>query len=134
MPWENCFSQGAFLLPRWSVFGPSKRRCTMILFRPENVPLVLSGRKTQTRRRWKRPRVKVGSVHQAKTGFKKDEVFARIRITGLRQERLGDISPEDVYREGYDTWDEFAAVWRRIHGSAPDPDEIVWVVDFVRVD
>lgn len=106
----------------------------MILFRPENVLLVLSGRETQTRRRWRRPRVKVGSVHQAKTGFKKDEVFARIRITGLRQERLGDISPEDVYREGYDTWDEFAAVWRRIHGSAPDPDEIVWVVDFVRVD
>src|SRR5690606_36771704 len=98
MPWEHCLPQGALLLRRWSVFGPSKRRCTMILFRPENVPLVLSGRKMQTRRRWKRPRVTVCSVHQAKTGFKKDEVFARIRITGLRHEPLGDISPEDVYR------------------------------------
>lgn len=102
----------------------------MILFKPEHVPMILSGRKTQTRRRWKRPRVRVGSIHEAKTGFKKDDVFARIRITGLRQERLGDISDEDVYREGYDSREALADVWRRIHGLDPDPNEWVWVVDF----
>src|SRR5690606_38575844 len=74
----------------------------VILFKPEQVEPILVGRKTQTRRTWKRPRVKVGSVHQAKTTYH-DKPFARIKITGLRRQRLGDISTEDVHREGYDS-------------------------------
>lgn len=102
----------------------------LILFKPEHVPMILSGRKTQTRRKWKRPRVCVGSIHKAKTGFRKNETFARIRITGLRQERLGDISDEDVPREGYDSRETLADVWRRIYGANSNPDEIVRVIDF----
>jgi len=103
----------------------------MILFKQEHVPMILSGRKTQTRRRWQRPRAKVGSIRQAKTGFAKTDVFAHIKITGLRQEALGDISNEDVYREGYDTREQLEDVFKRIYkGQAPDPSEVVWVVDF----
>lgn len=107
----------------------------MILFKLEHVPMILSGRKTQTRRTWDRPRVKVGSVHQCKTGFGKgDKPFAHIRITGLRQERLGVISDADVRAEGYETREQLADIWRRIHGKAPDPNQLVWVVDFALVE
>lgn len=106
----------------------------VILFKQEHVPMILSGRKTQTRRKWKKPRAKVGSIHQAKTGFKKDDTFALIRITGIRHEAMGDISDEDVYREGYDSREAFADIWRRIHGTDPDPTEVVTVIDFEVVD
>jgi hypothetical protein len=53
--------------------------------------------------------------------FSRDH-FAKIRITALRIERLGDITQEDVRREGCDTLEEFKAVWIRINGSW-DPEQ-----------
>lgn len=40
----------------------------MLLFRPEHVPMILSGRKWQTRRLWPTPRVKVGSIQKCYSG------------------------------------------------------------------
>lgn len=100
-----------------------------MLFKPEHVGLILSGRKTQTRRVWKKSRARVGAVHKAKTALFSPDHFALIRITGLRRERLGDITLEDVRREGYDTLEEFKAVWVRINGSW-DPELEVYVVSF----
>ncbi len=40
----------------------------MLLFRPEHVPMILSGQKTQTRRLWARPRVREGSIHKCYSG------------------------------------------------------------------
>lgn len=91
--------------------------------------MILSGRKTQTRRRWKRPRAKVGSVHQAKTSYQGD-AFAHLRITDIHLERLGDISEEDVRREGYETREQLEDVFRRIYKRTPDPDEVVTVINF----
>lgn len=39
----------------------------MILFREEHVAPILNGEKTQARRLWAKPRVRVGSVHKAYT-------------------------------------------------------------------
>jgi len=100
-----------------------------LLFKPEHVDLILSGRKTQTRRVWKKSRAKVGVVHKAKTALFSPDHFALIRITGLRRERLGDITLEDVRREGYDTLEEFKAVWVRINKTW-DPELEVYVVSF----
>ncbi len=91
--------------------------------------LILSGRKTQTRRVWKKPRARVGAVHKAKTALFSRDNFALIRIIGLRRERLGDITLEDVRREGYDTLEEFKEVWIRINKSW-DPELEVYVVSF----
>ena len=91
--------------------------------------LILSGRKTQTRRVWKKPRARVGAVHKAKTALFSRDNFALIRIIGLRRERLGDITLEDVRREGYDTLEEFKAVWVRVNKSW-DPELEVYVVSF----
>lgn len=101
----------------------------MILFKQEHVPMILEGRKVQTRRRWTRPRVKVGSVHQAKTSYQGD-AFAHLRITDIHLERLGDISDEDVRREGYESREQLMGVFRAIYRTEPDPDEVVTVVDF----
>jgi len=104
-----------------------------MLFKPEHVDVILSGKKTQTRRIWKRPRAKVGSIHRAKTVLFSRQYFALIRITEVRRERLGDISIEDIHREGYQTLAGFKAEWIRINGSW-DPDAEVFVVSFELAD
>jgi hypothetical protein len=100
-----------------------------LLFKPEHVSLILSGRKTQTRRIWDRPRAKAGAVHKAKTLLYSRDYFALIRITAVRKERLGDISLEDVRREGYDNLEAFKEEWIRIN-RAWDPELEVYVVSF----
>jgi hypothetical protein len=100
-----------------------------MLFKHEHVSLILSGRKTQTRRIWERPRAKVGAVHTAKTMLYSRDYFALIRITVVRKERLGDISLEDVRREGYESLEAFKEEWIRIN-RVWDPELEVYVVSF----
>ena len=101
----------------------------MILFKPEHAKLILEGKKTQTRRIWKKPRVKVGNIYKAKTRLYSKDSFALIKITGLRREKLREISLEDVKKEGFESLGEFMNAWMRIHGDW-NPDEEVYVVDF----
>lgn len=103
----------------------------MLLFKPEHVEPILEGRKTQTRRIWKAPRVRVGAVHQAKTRLFGGEPFALLRITARRQEHLMDITPADAVREGYRNVDDYWAAFMTINAKRiHDLDVMVWVVDF----
>lgn len=104
----------------------------MILFKPEHVAPILEGRKTQTRRMWKRCRVKVGGVHQCLTRLF-GAPFAIVRILAVRQEGLEAISDEDVRREGYETRGAYLLTFARINRLA-EADPLVWVVDFALVD
>jgi len=102
----------------------------MLLFKPDHVELIKRRKKTQTRRTWANCRVKVGSIHQAKTSFKKGEQpFAYILITAVRQEFLGQITDEDARKEGYPHVPGYKRAFKRIYGRW-DPHELVWVVDF----
>ncbi|MGB9886282.1 MAG: ASCH domain-containing protein [Moorellales bacterium] len=103
----------------------------MLLFKPEHAELIVSGRKTQTRRLG-RKRWKVGSVHQCRTS-RRAKPFALVRITGVRRERLGDISEEDVRREGYGSVEAYRKAFERVYGFW-DPEAEVWVVDFEPVE
>lgn len=91
----------------------------MLLFRPEHVEPILRREKTQTRRIWKRVRVKVGAVHQCYTRpawvDPPGKPFARVKILGVRKERLADISDEDCRREGYPDRDHYVAAVARIN-------------------
>lgn len=103
----------------------------MLLFKPEFVNPILTGQKTQTRRVWKgqKRRVKVGSIHLAKTYMFSSEFFAKLMIENTHKERLGDLSEEDALKEGGFSLNEFVEVWKRINGHY-NPDLIVWVIEF----
>lgn len=98
-----------------------------LLFKRPLLIKVLGGKKTQTRRT-RRPNVKVGGEYRLRKGY--SWLQTRITVTGLGRQRLGDITLEDVGREGFDSLDEFKAAWTGIYGGW-DPDQVVWVVDFV---
>lgn len=104
-----------------------------MLFQHEHVEPILCGTKTQTRRVWKKCRAKVGAVHKAKLVMLSRDYFALIRITGVRQERLGGISEADAKAEGGYTIEGYKREWIRINGTW-DPDQLVYVVDFVVVE
>lgn len=109
--------------------------------------MILDGRKTQTRRLWKKGRVKVGMIHQCYTRpawLKVDPgtPFARVQILAVRQEQLGAITPEDALREGYQTREDYFEAFARINYRGPSAgpvivrsfyEQLVWVVDFQRV-
>jgi len=105
----------------------------MLLFKKQHIAPILTGAKTETRRIWpKGPRVRVGAVHQCRTSLF-GEPFARVRVTGLRRERLGDMTDSDAYLEGYDSLEEFYGAWLEINGSW-NPQQMVYVVDFEVID
>lgn len=104
----------------------------MILFKEYHIKLILDGTKTQTRRVWKDQRMKVGSIHQIKTSFFNTDFFAKILITGVRKERLGDITEEDARKEGGYSVEQYKKVWETINGLWQD-DLKVYVIDFRRV-
>ncbi|AGK61143.1 hypothetical protein Asulf_01143 [Archaeoglobus sulfaticallidus PM70-1] len=82
---------------------------------------------------WKKPRVKVGGIYKAKTKLFSKDYFALLRVTRLRKERLGDISPEDAQAEGGYSIEQFKRIWKEINGSW-DPEQEVWVVEFEMLD
>jgi hypothetical protein len=105
----------------------------MISFKLEHVQPILEGWKTQTRRLG-RKRWNVGAIHQCRTRPFDGEPFARVRITSVRRERLGDISGGDVAREGYRSRRDYRRAWEAIYGSPWEDDLEVWVVDFKLLD
>jgi len=104
-----------------------------LLFKPYHIEPILTGKKTQTRRVWKKPRVKVGNIYRAKTHLFSKNYFALLRITGLRKEKLGDMTEEDAIAEGAKSLTHFREIWQDIHGSW-NPEQEVWVVEFEVVE
>lgn len=103
-----------------------------MLFNPEHVKPILSGEKIQTRRVWKRCHAKVGGTYRAKLKMLSRDYFARLKVTGIRQERLGDISEADAKAEGGYTVESYRQEWIEINGTW-DPDQVVYVISFVMV-
>jgi hypothetical protein len=108
-----------------------------MIFRPELANKIRAGEKTQTRRPIKPGeatcRYKVEHSYAVQTGRGKPQV-ARIVVTDVRQERLGDISRDDAKREGFKRKgfgdpDTFKAYWSEMHGGI-DLDQLVWVISF----
>ena len=103
----------------------------MILFKPYHVPLILSGRKTQTRRLGKK-RWNVGAVHQAKVSYMA-KPFASIKVKMLWKEKLGQINHVGAIAEGYDDVNAYLEAFEKIYGAA-DMQQEVWVLVFERVE
>jgi len=90
----------------------------MILFKPEHREMVLSGRKTETRRRGEK-RWNVGAIHACytKPPFARGgaEPFAKVRILSVEPTTLVDTSPEAAFREGYGDVASFVSAYCRIN-------------------
>lgn len=100
----------------------------MALFKRKHLRAILEGRKTQTRRVHKHT-WQLGKTYPIRTSyFGKPEGY--IRIVRKFRQRLGDISQEDVRKEGFRSVEEFREVWVAIHGCW-DPAQIVWVYEFI---
>lgn len=108
----------------------------MLLFKHEHEAPILRGEKTETRRLWKRPRVRVGAIHRAYTrpAYVKPpgRPFAAIVIRDRWVEPLVAIDERGARAEGYasvaDYFDAFCRI-NRLH-AAFDLRTLVWVVRF----
>ena len=94
--------------------------------------MILQGRKTATRRIWKRNNANVGAVHKIRTDYSK-RYYGKIKITGRYSQRLGDMTEEDALKEGGYSLKEFKEVWIKINGSWDD-EQVVEVVEFKLVE
>ena len=104
-----------------------------MLFKKEHKDMILSGKKTVTRRNWKKLMVKVGGIYKAKLKLLSKDYFAKIKITKLDIQHLGDITLDDVKKEGYDSYEDFKRIWKKINGKWL-PLQVVDVIEFEVVE
>jgi len=104
------------------------------LFKPEHVKKILRGEKTQTRRVHLHTWI-IGKVYPIKTHWlcKREEAPGKIIILRKFRQKLGEISPEDVKKEGYNSLEEFRREWEKLHGEW-NPEQVVWVYEFKLVE
>jgi hypothetical protein len=105
----------------------------MALFKRRLIQKVRSGEKTQTRRTHKRT-WKLGKTYSIRASyFGKPE--GHIKITKKFKQKLGEISPEDVKKEGFNSLEEFRRAWEEIYGKGSwNPEQIVTVYEFKYVE
>lgn len=99
----------------------------MLGFSAKWVKPILERKKTVTFRKWPTPRVKAGQVYDAATiGFPMKK-FARLRVTGLRKVRLGEINSSLAKRDGATSVVEVRAYWTK---QGFDLKKELWLVEF----
>ncbi|MCW4011935.1 MAG: ASCH domain-containing protein [Candidatus Bathyarchaeota archaeon] len=102
-----------------------------LLFKRQFINKIRSGAKTQTRR-LKQPRLKIGKKYNLRENYRTtlpDKIF----IVDIYQQYLGDITLDEVKREGFKTKTEFINIWTEIYGEY-DPEMYIWVVEFQYID
>jgi hypothetical protein len=100
-----------------------------IFFLKKYIDLILSGKKTQTRRRINGPPQSLGICQVHESACDGDSYRGDVEVTRVSMQRLGSMTEEDARREGFDSLEEFRAGWREIyHGY--DPNMVVYVIDF----
>ena len=102
-----------------------------LLFKKQFISKIRENKKTQTRR-LKQPRVKIGKTYSLRSSYTKI-LPEKILITDIFQQYLGEISQEDIRKEGFEDLNEFKDIWREIYGNY-DPEELIWVVEFQYVE
>jgi len=73
--------------------------------------------------------VKVGGIYKCKLKMLDKKYFAKIEITKLYQQRLGEVTNEDARKEGYKSVVDFYKVFYDINGMI-EMNQIVYVIEF----
>lgn len=110
---------------------PANAVC-LVIFKPVLAQAVMEGRKVETRRVRKPDemvcRYRPMKDYAVQPGRGKAAI-GRIVVESVEAERLGEITDEAAYREGFLNRDDFEAYWEVLHGHF-DPDMRVWVIRF----
>lgn len=98
-----------------------------MIFKKEFLPLILSGRKTQTRRIHSRL-LRVGHIYSIQVNRTKSTGHY-LKVTNLYHQTLKQVTEADAVKEGFSKLDEFKQAWISINGSW-DPKLKVVVYEF----
>ena len=98
-----------------------------LLFKNHLVPKIVDGSKTATRRA-RRPNVKQGKTYRIRINYK-GSLLHQIKIEELFQQRLGEMTDDDAWKEGFPSLQDYRVAWEDIYGHWDD-NRIVWVVEF----
>jgi len=99
----------------------------MPIFKRKHLNLILKGTKTQTRR-ISRYRLKIGKAYAVRSKML-EPAQARIVITRAWRQQLRNLTPEEVRKEGFNSFTEFREAWIDIYGNW-NPDQIVAAYEF----
>jgi hypothetical protein len=103
----------------------------VLVFKRPLLLLILAGRKTQTRRISRR-QLQQNRIYPILDNYR-EGAKAYVRIIRKFQQRLADISPSDIKKEGFNTLEEFKAAWISLYG-AWQPETTVTVYEFELVN
>jgi hypothetical protein len=98
-----------------------------LLFKTQFLPKIREGKKTQTRR-LKQPRLKIGRSYHITKKYNTTKP-EKVKILNIFQQKLGEISEEEINKEGFNTKQEFIKAWKAIYGNY-DPEATIWVIEF----
>jgi len=94
-----------------------------VLFRDDLIDKILAGEKTVTRRSW---RPKEGKTYSLVSNRKRGE----IKVVKVYRQRLGNMTEEDAYKEGFPSLLVFKAYCVNVLKWEWNPDLTVNVVEF----
>ena len=97
----------------------------VLLFDKRFVQSIVEGRKTVTRRVWKRCNLKVGSIQTCMSYYTKEGRFAKCRISKIERQKLGEMTEQDAKKEGFESLQAFKGYWQ-----GWKPEQEVWVITF----
>ena len=100
-----------------------------MLFKKNHKQMILEGKKTATRRVWKKPMVRVGGLYKCKLKMLSKNYFAIIEVTKVYLQQLGEMTNKDAKKEGYANIKEFKKIWIEINGKWDDK-KFVDVIEF----
>ena len=97
----------------------------MILFREPSAQLILRGEKSQARKLWARARAKEGAEHllYRRPPMTGEKPFARILVTRVWKQRIGDMTQDDARAEGWADTDAWIAQFiegKKLNGPIED--------------
>lgn len=102
-----------------------------MLFQPDHIVKIENGKKTVTRRLWKRWHVKIGGTYPAqKYMYQPRAECPLIHCEDRYLQPLGDMTEEDADKEGGYTLEEYRNLWEEINGVPFLNRQVVYVIEF----
>jgi len=99
-----------------------------LTFKRPFLSLILEGKKTQTRRLSNTRQLQEGRIYAIMDDWTEGPK-AYVRIIRKFQQRLGDITHEEIQKEGFNSLEEFKAAWEKLYGVW-QPNQTVIVYEF----